>query len=169
MLIKILELNNINYHNITDNLIQFELNNTIYFADITGKITPEIKWLLLMGGMPISGNIGNYNFYALIGETLIHKIPLYPEEIYSFFQCTFPLAKSYFIESLSLADIYFTSISKRYILLPSTNYINIMGCVGIEIKSSNIFKGKSIYLYNGNEIKNLEELNLIRRSNILWK
>lgn len=169
MLIKTLELNNISYSYITNNLIQLELNNTIYFADITGKITPEIEWLSLMGRMPISRNIGNYNFYALIGEALIHKIPLYPEELYSFFQCTFPLAKSYFIEGLSLADIYFTSISKRYILLPSANYMNIMGSVGIEIKLNNIFKGKSIYLYNGNEIKNLEDLNLIRRSNILWK
>lgn len=169
MLTKALELNNMNYFHINKNLIQFELNNTFYFTDKTGNISNEIRWLSTIGWNYSNLSWRNINFHGLIGEPLIHQIPLYPEEIYRFFQCTFPLAKSYFIEDLSLADIYFTSISKRYMLLPSGNYMNIIGCVGIEIKLSNIFKGKSIYLYNGNEIKNLKELNLIRRSNILWK
>lgn len=169
MLTKTLELNNMDYFHINKNLIQFKLNNTFYFADKTGNISNEIRWLSTIGWNYSDLSWGNINFQALIGEPLIHQIPLYPEEIYSFFQCIFPLAKGYFIEDLSLANIYFTPISKRYIFLPSTNYVEIVGCVGIEIKLSNIFNRKSIYLYNGNEIKNLEELNLIRRPNILWK
>lgn len=83
-----------------------------------------------------------------------------PEKIYKMFKDVFPVLRQFFYEGFSLDDIVYSPKTDTYhILTKKIKYLLPRG--NINIRLSNLYLNKSIYLYMGNEIKNFGDLNLI--------
>lgn len=103
-----------------------------------------------------------FNTYSLIPiiriRRLKKKFPLSQEEFYSFFKDIKRITDIFYIDNLSLEDIYYDEVTKQYVI------IDIKAIIPkpyfIEVRLDQLFHNKSVYYYNDSPIS-LDEINLL--------
>ena len=103
-----------------------------------------------------------FNTYSLIPiiriRRLKKKFPLSQEEFYSFFKDIRQITDIFYIDNLSLEDIYYDEVTKQYVI------IDIKAIIPkpyfIEVRLDQLFHNNSVYYYNDSPIS-LNEINLL--------
>lgn len=158
---------------LSHNNIPFKENNGFLFFRYNEKLCLYFELyfknnLCRLSSFLLSNNIKYINHtFAYLEVKNFEKPYIYTaEKIYEMVKSLSQIHLSIFYENLSLDDIFYLPDINEYFILTKKNSIWYgYNLNKITIHWINLFRGKSIYTFNGNEINNYNELEILLGGN----